>query len=59
MVAAHTVLVPQSNQLWELDNILIVQQYCGSVGDWHERFATYFIDNLERWLAGEKLHNLL
>ena len=51
--------LPQSSQLWQLDNVLLSPHYCDSVDDWHERFAAYFADNLERWLVGEKLYNLL
>lgn len=51
--------LPQSSQLWHLDNVLLSPHYCDSVVDWHERFADFFADNLERWLAGKKLHNLI
>lgn len=51
--------LPKSNQLWQLDNVLLSPHYCDSVEDWHERFADFFADNLDRWLAGEKLHNLI
>lgn len=51
--------LPQSSQLWKMDNVLISPHYCDSVEDWHERFAAYFADNLERWLDGKKLYNLL
>jgi len=30
-----------------------------SVPDWPARFAAFFADNLERWLAGEPLENLV
>lgn len=51
--------LPQSSQLWKLGNVLLSPHYCDSVVDWHERFAGFFADNLDRWLAGEKLHNLI
>lgn len=49
--------IPQSSQLWELDNVLLSPHYCDSVEDWHERFSGFFAENLQRWLAGEKLRN--
>jgi D-2-hydroxyacid dehydrogenase (NADP+) len=49
--------LPQSSQLWGLENVLLSPHYCDAVLDWHDRFAGFFGDNLERWLAGEKLKN--
>ncbi|HID70702.1 MAG TPA: D-2-hydroxyacid dehydrogenase [Desulfobacterales bacterium] len=51
--------LPPSNPLWELDNVLISPHYCDAVEDWRERFADFFADNLERWLKGKVLRNLL
>lgn len=51
--------IPQSSQLWQQENALISPHYCDSVEDWHERFAIFFADNLQRWLAGDALHNLI
>ncbi len=49
--------LPQKSSLWELDNILMSPHYCDSVTDWHERFADFFAENLQRRLAGEALQN--
>jgi D-2-hydroxyacid dehydrogenase (NADP+) len=51
--------LPQSSQLWQLENLLLTPHYCDSVEDWHERFAGFFADNVDRWLAGDTLHNLI
>lgn len=51
--------LPKSSQLWQLDNVLLSPHYCDAVEDWHERFADFFADNMDRWLAGKKLHNLM
>jgi len=51
--------LPKSSQLWELDNVLLSPHYCDAVEDWHERFADFFAENLQRWLAGKSLHNLI
>ena len=49
--------LPDSSPLWRLDNVLITPHYCDAVEDWRERFADFFADNLQRWLAKEKLLN--
>jgi phosphoglycerate dehydrogenase-like enzyme len=51
--------LPRSSQLWELDNVLISPHNCDGVDDWHDRYAAFFADNLERWLGGRELYNLL
>ncbi|MEA3467837.1 MAG: D-2-hydroxyacid dehydrogenase [Thermodesulfobacteriota bacterium] len=48
-----------SSPLWHLDNVLITPHYCDAVEDWRERFAGFFADNLQRWLDGKELHNLI
>ncbi len=48
-----------SSPLWHLDNVLITPHYCDAVEDWRERFAGFFADNLQRWLDGKVLHNLI
>lgn len=47
----------QESLLWQLDNVIMSPHYCDSVEDWHERFAGFFADNLQRWLAGDALRN--
>ncbi len=51
--------IPQSSQLWQLENALLTPHYCDSVDDWHERFAAFFADNLQRWVVGEELQNMI
>ena len=51
--------LPPSSPLWELENVLISPHYCDAVEDWRERFAGFFADNLQRWLDGKILCNLL
>ncbi len=51
--------LPESSQLWELENVLLSPHYCDAVEDWHERFADFFAENLQRWLAGKALRNLI
>ncbi len=49
--------LPQESPLWQLDNIIMSPHYCDSVVDWHERFADFFAENLQRRLAGKALQN--
>lgn len=49
--------LPKSSQLWALDNVLLSPHCCDAVEDWHERFADFFAENLQRWLAGQPLRN--
>lgn len=49
--------LPESSQLWQLDNLVMSPHYCDAVDDWHERFAGFFSDNLVHWLACEPLMN--
>lgn len=55
----HEEPLPPSSPLWQLENVLITPHYCDAVEDWRERFAGFFADNLQNWLAGEKLQNLI
>jgi len=49
--------LPATSPLWEIDSVLISPHYCDAVVDWHERFAMFFADNLDLWLAGQALKN--
>jgi len=45
--------------LWDLQNVIITP-HCSSVYEgWEQRAAHMFCDNLERWLAGEALDNVV
>ena len=47
------------NPLWDLPNVIITP-HCSSVYEgWELRAAHMFCDNLERWLAGEALNNVV
>lgn len=53
----ETEPLPAESPLWELKNVLVTPHMSDSVADWPRRFAAYFCDNLDRWLAGEELLN--
>ena len=57
-VFAHEPL-PSSSPLWEMPNVIISPHVSDSTTDWPEQFATFFADNLERWLAGKPLLNVV
>jgi phosphoglycerate dehydrogenase-like enzyme len=49
----ETEPLPADSPLWGPPHV------ADSVPDWPARFAAFFADNLERWLAGEPLENLV
>ncbi len=51
--------LPLSSPLWQLGNLIMSPHYCDSVADWHDRFASFFADNLQSWLADEGLQNCI
>lgn len=45
--------------LWDLDNVIITP-HCSSVYEgWERRAVEMFCDNLDRWLAGQSLNNVV
>ncbi len=55
----ETEPLPADSPLWGLKNLILTPHVADSVPDWPARFAAFFADNLERWLAGEPLENLV
>lgn len=49
--------LPEASPLWDLDNVIVTPHCSDQVGDWEERLALFFMDNLERFLAGRPLVN--
>lgn len=51
--------LPQQDPLWQLDNVIITP-HCSSVYDgWQDKSAELFATNLTRYLAGDKLNNIV
>ncbi len=50
--------LPPESPLWAQERVIVTPHVSDSVADWRQRFAVFFADNLERWLAGEPLVNL-
>jgi len=64
VAAAHvdvfeTEPLPKDSPLWQAPNLVITPHMADSVSDYEERFAHFFADNLERWLAGETPLNVV
>ncbi|GAA1807599.1 D-2-hydroxyacid dehydrogenase [Nesterenkonia flava] len=51
--------LPADSELWELENVLISPHMSGDVVGWRPALAEQFLDNAERWLAGEPLRNVV
>ena len=55
----ETEPLPQDSPIWALDNV-IVSPHCSSVyAEWEEASFRLFLDNLARWMRGERLVNIV
>ncbi|MFQ6023599.1 MAG: D-2-hydroxyacid dehydrogenase [Acidiferrobacterales bacterium] len=51
--------IPSDSPLWDMENVIITP-HCSSVYEgWERKTAEMFCDNLDRWLAGEPLENVV
>jgi phosphoglycerate dehydrogenase-like enzyme len=51
--------LPADSPLWHIDNLFITPHMADSASGWARRFAIFFADNLDRWLADEPLLNVV
>jgi phosphoglycerate dehydrogenase-like enzyme len=51
--------LPQSSELWNLDNVIITPHIGGAMPDYYRKVGEVFKNNLERFLQGERLKNLV
>ena len=51
--------LPHDSPLWAMDNVLITPHSSGVTPKYNERAFAIFLDNLKRYRAGEKLHNVV
>jgi len=49
----------ESAALWDLENLIITPHYAGVTPHYHERALDVFLDNLDRYIAGEELRNVV
>jgi phosphoglycerate dehydrogenase-like enzyme len=55
----ETEPLPDESPLWGMDNVVITSHYAGLTPHYHERALDIFLDNLRRYRAGERLHNVV
>ena len=51
--------LPADSPLGHIENLFITPHMADSVNDWARRFAMFFADNLDRWLADKPLLNVV
>lgn len=51
--------LPAGHPFWELDNVHVSAHMSGDVAGWRDALAGQFLANLDRWIAGEPLENVV
>lgn len=51
--------LPVSHPFWGLENVHMSAHMCGDVVGWRDALARQFLDNLERWMSGADLANVV
>lgn len=51
--------LPESSPYWDLDNVIVTPHVSGYMPDFLGRAIALFADNLERWIAGRPLRNVV
>jgi phosphoglycerate dehydrogenase-like enzyme len=51
--------LPVDSPLWTLPGVIVCPHMSGNVVGWQEEFAGVFYDNVERWVLGESLRNVV
>ncbi|WP_189209885.1 D-2-hydroxyacid dehydrogenase [Actinokineospora fastidiosa] len=51
--------LPKSSPLWDLPDVVISPHMAGDVKGWRDELVRLFADNLDRYLAGEPLINVI
>lgn len=55
----RTEPLPETSELWEVDNVIITPYVAGSTPYYWERATAIFVENLRRFLRGEELINVV
>lgn len=55
----ETEPLPSGSPLWGLDNVIITSHYAGLTPHYHERALEIFVYNLERYVSGKPLQNVV
>jgi phosphoglycerate dehydrogenase-like enzyme len=51
--------LPSDSPLWHLPNVFMSPHISGLITQYNQRVLTIFVENLRRYLAGEKLYNVV
>ncbi len=51
--------LPESSELWNIDNVIITPHIGGAMPDYYKKVGQLFRENLERFMQGKKLINLV
>jgi len=51
--------LPATSPLWDMENVIITAHYAGATPLYDARAMPIFLDNLQRYLAGQPLHNVV
>jgi len=51
--------LPADSPLWDMEQVIVCPHMSGDVEGWEADFAAVFYDNVERWLRGEPLRNVV
>ena len=51
--------LPPESAFWEMPNVVVTPHASGDAFDWHMRVTDLFCDNLERWVSGVPLENVV
>ena len=51
--------LPPESPLWTLENVVITPHTAGDMIDWEDDVTNLFCNNLERWIKGEALANIV
>jgi phosphoglycerate dehydrogenase-like enzyme len=51
--------LPADSPLWDMPGVIVSPHTSGRVQGWLEDFASIFYENVERWVAGEELLNIV
>ncbi|EST36918.1 hypothetical protein N566_15815 [Streptomycetaceae bacterium MP113-05] len=55
----HTEPLPTDSPLWDAPGLWISPHMSGDTVGWRDDLAEQFLDNFDRWYAGEALHNVV
>ncbi|MEM7292744.1 MAG: NAD(P)-dependent oxidoreductase, partial [Pseudomonadota bacterium] len=51
--------LPADSPLWDAPNLIISPHVSDSIANWEVRYVDFFAINLQRWLDGQKLLNIV